>query len=185
MGSINFRMQVVIFGLIVFSIAACSTPSSMHTPFPDGQASFDYLKGLEGQWVVKGGKEGPFGWEFAVTSRESVVIERLKVGTPTEMTTIYYLDDGKLNAAHYCQLKNQPRLSAVVTEVEGDLHFECNGHVGNTKSHAELHMHGVHFKKKDDSLLIWMDMLKNGKVAFQTSYKLVRANSLNNPNRAR
>ena len=93
------------------------------------------------------------------------------------MTTTYYLGDGKLNAAHYCQLKNQPHLTAVSTEAEGDLHFVCNGHVGNTKSHAELHMHGVHFQKKGDALLIWMDMLENGEVAFQTSYELVRAGS--------
>jgi len=35
-------------------------------------------------------------------------------------------------------------------------------------------MHGVRFQKKDDSMLIWMDMLENGEVAFRTSYELVR-----------
>ena len=100
------------------------------------------------------------------------------------MTTTYYLDDGQLNAAHYCQLQNQPHLKAVSSETEGDLHFVCNGHVGNTKSHAELHMHGVHFQKKDDSLLIWMDMLEDGKIAFKTTYELVRATSGNTHNSA-
>jgi hypothetical protein len=130
---------------VVVVLTLAGTPSTMQARSPDGQAGLDYLKGLEGRWVVAGGEEGRFGWEFDVTSRGSVVVERLKVGTPTEMTTIYYLEGGKLNAAHYCQLKNQPRLTAVATEAEGELHFVCNGHVGNTESHAELHMHGVHF----------------------------------------
>jgi hypothetical protein len=176
MGTIGRRVLVLMVGVIVCSIAAGGTPSPVQTPSLDGQATLNYLKGLKGQWVVQGGEEGQFGWEFDVTSRGSVVVERLKVGTPTEMTTIYYLDGGKLNAAHYCQLKNQPRLTAVATEAEGDLHFICNGHVGNTDSHAELHMHGVHFQKKGDSLVIWMDMMENGEVAFQTSYELVRVN---------
>ncbi|MHC4991460.1 MAG: hypothetical protein ACYTGC_10805 [Planctomycetota bacterium] len=164
------------FTLIVLSLAACaSNPPLLPDPHPDGQAAFDYLKGLEGEWVVQGGDEGPFGWDFDVTSRGSVVVERLKVGTPTEMTTVYHLEDTTLVASHYCQLRNQPRLTAVSTDVEGDLHFVCDGSVGNAESHAELHMHGVHFRKEGENLVIWMDMLENGEVAFRTSYTLVRA----------
>ena len=142
-----------------------------------GQVAFEYLKGLEGQWVVDGGDEGTFGWDFDVTSRGSVVVERLKVGTSTEMTTVYHLHNDTLVAAHYCQLGNQPRLTAVniTSEAEGDLHFVCDGDVTSTASHAELHMHGVHFKDNGDSLSIWMDMVKNGEVAFQASYELVRS----------
>lgn len=124
--------------------------------------------------MVQGGEEGPFGWEFDVTSRGGVVVEQLKVGAPTEMATVDHLEDGTLVASHYCQLGNQPRLTAVTSEAEGDLHFVCDGDVGSTESHAELHMHGGHFQKKGDSLLIWMDMLENGEVAFQTTYELVR-----------
>ncbi len=124
--------------------------------------------------MVNGGKEGKFGWEFDITSRGSIIIERLKVGTPTEMTTIYHLENDRLLGDHYCQLGNQPHLSAVNMDVEGDLHLICDGHVGSTQSHAELHMHAVHFQKKGDSIRVWMDMFENGKVAFQTSYTLVR-----------
>jgi hypothetical protein len=91
------------------------------------------------------------------------------------MATVYYLDDGELIAAHYCQLKNRPNLTAVSTTAEGDLHLACNGKVGNTKSHAELHMHGVHFQRRGDSLFIWMDMFENGQVAYRPSFELVRA----------
>lgn len=108
-----------------------------------------------------------------MTSRDSVVVERLKVGTPTEMLTVYRIEDDGLVASHYCQLQNQPRLTAVTTDGE-DLYFVCDGQVGNTDSHAELHMHGVHFRKDGESLTVWMDMTKDGEVAFQTSYSLVR-----------
>jgi hypothetical protein len=143
----------------------------------DTEKAIDYLKVLEGEWIVEGGKEGIFGWEFDLTSRDGVIIERLKKGTPTEMLTIYNLDEGILRANHFCQLQNQPNLIAVTSEAEGDLHFLCNGQVGNTKSHNELHMHGVHFQKNDSSLIIWMDMYKNGEIDFETRYELFRVNS--------
>jgi hypothetical protein len=162
---------------LIFLIACTGNPVPKHNSFPDGQTAFNYLKELEGQWVVQGAEEGVFGWEFDLTSRGGVIVERLKVGMPTEMTTVYHLDNGILVGNHYCQLQNQPNLTAVTSEAEGDLHFLCNGQVGNTQSHDELHMHGVHFRKKGNKMLIWMDMLENGEIAFKTSYELTRANS--------
>lgn len=58
------------------------------------------------------------------------------------------VDGGKLHAQHYCQLKNRPHLTAISNTDVGDVHFLCNEKVGGTESHAELHMHGVHFQKK-------------------------------------
>lgn len=172
-GSIMMGVTLTLIGVSLAALAA--DPEPVSSPHPDREAAFDYLRGLEGRWVVRGEDEGPFGWEFEVTSRGSVVVERLKVGIPTEMTTVYHLDNDGLVASHFCQLGNQPHLRAVASEAEGDLHFECNGDVTSAGSHAELHMHGVHFQKKGDSMLIWMDMLENGEVAFETSYELVRA----------
>ena len=168
-------MRSLVLCLFLLCLGSCaSRQATKFSPHPNSQAAFDYLKGLEGQWVVDGGKEGMFGWKFDVTSRGGIVVERLKVGTPTEMATVYHLEDGRLFADHYCQLGNQPHLTAVSMDLEGDLHFVCDGDVGSTQSHAELHMHGVHFQKKGHSIVVWMDMFENGKVAFQTSYTLVR-----------
>ena len=134
--------------------------------------AFNYLKNLEGSWTVDGGDEGVFGWEFDLTARGNVIVEKLKVGTPAEMTTVYVLDNGRLKASHFCQLNNQPSLMQVKSDKDGDLHFECNGKVGNTESHNELHMHGVHFRKEGDKVVIWMDMMEKGKVSFETKYTL-------------
>ena len=173
------KLKGVVFGVILLSFAAsASAQSPAYEAHPDGQVAFDYLKELEGQWVADGGAEGSFGWEFDVTSKGSVVVERLQVGADTEMTTVYHLDKGTLVGAHYCQLGNQPRLTAVKAEskAEGDLHFVCDGDVASTESHTALHMHGVHFQKNGDSLTVWMDMYKNDEIAFKTSYELVRVN---------
>ncbi len=170
------RILNVVLILILLQAAACATTT--HQPAhesPDAQTSFEYLKDLEGQWVVDGGDEGIFGWEFEITARGTIVIERLKVGTPTEMTTVYHIENGQLRADHYCQLGNQPHLAAVNSETPGDLHFLCNGKVGSTASHHELHMHRVHFKTEGENVRVWMDMVKDDEVAFQTTYTLVRS----------
>jgi len=164
--------------VVLISFCGCTEKVSKNrNQLTDTKAAISYLKGLEGKWIVQGGEEGIFGWEFDLTSREGVIIERLKTGTPTEMLTIYNLDDGVLRANHFCQLQNQPNLIAVTSETEGDLHFLCNEEVGNTRSHNDLHMHGVHFQKKDSSLTVWMDMYKNGAISFETRYKLFRVDS--------
>lgn len=175
MKSKRINVWPLVLNIFIIGLISCSeNQSRTKNAHPDSDAAFKYLKELEGKWVVNGGDEGMFGWEFDLTSREGVIVEKLKVGTPTEMTTVYLLDHGKLVGNHYCQLQNQPKLSAIISEQVGDLHFLCDGSVGNTQSHDELHMHGVHFQKKDTSLLIWMDMHENGKLAFETKYELFR-----------
>ena len=171
-------ISLLLATVVIYSLSTCTSKTDMdNVQRPDSQAGFDYLAGLEGEWIVDGGEEGIFGWEFELTSRGGVILERLKVGTPAEMTTVYHLDDGLLIGKHFCQLQNQPTLSAVVSETEGDLHFLCDGNVGNTKSNDELHMHGVHFQRSDKGLVIWMDMMKDGEIAFETRYHLQRADS--------
>ncbi len=49
----------------------------------------------------------------------------------------------------------------------------------NTRSHDELHIYGIHFQKNDSSLIIWMDMYKNGSIDFETRYELFRLGSEN------
>jgi hypothetical protein len=168
----SIKIQVLTIGLIIICITACT---NVNSPLRDNEAAFNYLKELEGKWEYRD-KEGVFGWEFDITSRGSVIVERLRVDTAAEMTTVYHLDNGILRGNHYCQYKNQPQLSAVNSETEGDLHFLCNNSVGNTQSHDEIHMHGVHFQKKDTNLSIWMDIFENGKVVFEPRLELSRIN---------
>ncbi len=175
------KMKYAAIGFIFIIAMACTDKQgAKHVPnlIADSEFALNYLKGLQGKWEVDGGEEGIFGWEFDTTSRGNVVLERLKVGTTTEMLTIYSVDDGILYGNHFCQLQNQPRLTAVNSDTVGDLHFLCDGKVGNATSHEELHMHGVHFQKNDEKMVIWMDMHENGKWAFETRYELTRFSAL-------
>lgn len=171
MNGLVFR---VIVGLI-FVVALTGSVFAQHEKVEHKNAGLEYLKGLEGKWVVQTEKEGTFDWDFYVTSKGGVVIERLKIGTPTEMTTTYFIVDGKLHATHFCQLQNQPHLAEADSEIEGDLHFVCSGNVGNTKSHDELHLHGVHYKKDGENIVVSMEMFKNGEVVGRPVYNLSKA----------
>jgi hypothetical protein len=75
-------------------------------PLAAAPEAFEYLKALEGKWVVQNGKPDAPQWEFEVTSRGSAIVERLLIGTEKEMTTVYYLDNDRLIGTHYCQMKN-------------------------------------------------------------------------------
>jgi hypothetical protein len=164
------------FAFALIALLGLAGGAYAETP-QDVQAGIDFLKSIEGKWIGNTEKAGTFDWVFDVTSRGNVIVERMKIGTPTAMTSTYYIADGKLHATHFCQLQNQPHMTKVDSETEGDLHFLCTGNVGNTKSHDELHLHGVHFQKNGDKMTILMDMFKDGKVASQVTYELVRSDA--------
>lgn len=181
----ELKIKYLVLSLLLSCLIACNEEEQQHQKLDvisDPNSALNYLKNLQGKWKVQDTIDGSFGWEIEATSRENVIIERLKLGTTTEMLTIYNIDNGILYGNHFCQLQNQPILIAVNSDVEGDLHFLCNGKVGNTKSHKELHMHGVHFKKKNDKVLIWMDMFKGDSLAFETRYELSRREITNKDN---
>ena len=66
------RLVVVVVGIIlalstVSLVVVADDPAPAGVAQPDSPAAFDYLKRLAGRWEVRGGDEGPFGWEFEVT----------------------------------------------------------------------------------------------------------------------
>lgn len=175
----KLALKFLIICLVMLTFNACENIKEKEIDIiSNPESALNYLKELQGNWRVKDTIDGLYGWEFDNTARGNIIIERLKQGTATEMLTIYNLDKGVLYGNHYCQLQNQPKLVAVNSDVEGDLHFACMGEVGNTKSHKELHMHGVHFKAIGEKVVIWMDMFKDDSLAFETRYELSRIDAL-------
>ena len=158
--------------LLSLSLTALLSGSVMAGPVAAPEA-FEYLKGLEGKWVVQNGKPDAPQWEFEVTSRGSAIVERLLIGTEKEMTTVYHLDNDRLIGTHYCQMKNQPHIVAV--SKEGDnLNFECDGNVTNTKSHQEQHMHNVRYKRMGEDVEVSMDIVKEGQIVSAPAFRLTR-----------
>ncbi|EAQ99705.1 hypothetical protein [Maribacter sp. HTCC2170] len=164
---------------ILLSFYGCTNKQSeIQNSLTNTEDAMKFLNGLEGKWIaVLDGDQSTYGFEYILSARDKVIIERLRTDIPTEMLTVYNLDNGILRANHFCQLQNQPNLIAVTSEDEGDLNFLCVGEVGNTKTHDELHMHGYHLMKTDSGIKVWMDMYQDGATAFQSKYELFRVDS--------
>jgi hypothetical protein len=86
-----------------------------HTVDPDGQAFFDRIKGLEGEWGAKS-RDGeminrfrPFAFGTAVLHEEWINGEPLTA-------TVFYMVGAELHADHFCDFKNQLRYVVTPTD---------------------------------------------------------------------
>jgi hypothetical protein len=76
-----------------------------------GSAEFERMKTLVGIWKGKTDMgEGPMDVTitYKVLAGGSVLEEKVFEGTPHEMVTMYYDQNGKLAMTHYCMFGNRP-----------------------------------------------------------------------------
>jgi len=88
-----------------------STKSDSKPEPKKGSAEFERMKTLVGAWKGKTDMgQGPI--DVTITYRMlaggSVLEEKVFEGTPNEMVTMYYDQDGKLAMTHYCMFGNRP-----------------------------------------------------------------------------
>lgn len=78
------------------------------------------IKALAGRWTsttsMFGKKDEQVFTEYAVTAGGSAVLETIFPGTPNEMVSVYYDDQGKLAMTHYCMMRNRPHFTIVESE---------------------------------------------------------------------
>lgn len=103
---------------------------------------------LAGTWVGKAGS-GEDTSDVEVTYRViaagSAVVEELFRGTPHEMITVFYLDEGQLVLTHYCSARNQPRMKAAPSDDPKVTKFEFAGGT-NIDPATSSHMHAATFR---------------------------------------
>lgn len=106
---------------------------------------FEKMKELVGVWEGKAdmGK----GMEtikatYELTSAGNAIVERLFVGLPHEMITVYYDFNGKLGMTHYCSLGNQPHME-LMNPGENNMVFVLSEKNTNLSSVKETHMHAL------------------------------------------
>ena len=149
-----------------------------HGPPASDDPRLEFLRSLAGTWVVESGPgemPGDSIFEFRVTAGGHAVEEREMTGTPMEMLTVYNMDGDDLVATHFCMLGNQPHMTAAKRVVDGSLSFACDGKPGNTKSHAEQHVHGWAIQRDgDDKLVLSGEVIKEGKVSEAPQFVLTR-----------
>jgi hypothetical protein len=138
-------------------------------------AAFEKIKALAGDWEATpasdhGMHAGPV--TYKVTSGGSTVQETLFAGTPHEMVTMYYLDNGELALTHYCMLHNRPHMYAGAQPNGDKLVLKCKE---GDKIEKEDHMHQVTFTFIDaDHFKTEWVMYKDGKPAETAVFDLKR-----------
>ena len=123
-------------------------------PVAAGNADFDRLVALEGEWVQLG-DDGSAGDQvvsvWQVTAGGTAVMETLHPGSEHEMLTLYHPSGDKLALTHYCPMGNQPRMEAAADG--GTIDFKCAGG-DNIPTEETPHMHAMSLKIVDENHIV-------------------------------
>src|SRR6185503_18406798 len=95
----------------LLSLAASLAFASEIPKAKPGSPEFERMKTLVGTWKGKSDMgQGPIDMtvNYRLLAGGSVLEERVFSGTPNEMVTMYYENDGKLGLTHYCMMGNRP-----------------------------------------------------------------------------
>lgn len=109
-----------------------------------GSPEFERMKSLIGKWAGKIDMgQGPVDMDvsFRLIAGGSAIEERVFAGTPMEMTTMYYDQNGKLALTHYCAWGNRPTMvlkSSDRKTIEFDFDAACG-----IDEKKEPHMHSL------------------------------------------
>ncbi|MEO8616009.1 MAG: hypothetical protein ABI600_12775 [Luteolibacter sp.] len=128
-----------LFLAVSLRASAAETPAAKA-----GSPEFERMKTLVGSWAGKTDMgKGPvdFTLQFRVLAGGSVVEERCFAGTPDEMVSMYYDQNGKLAMTHYCMMGNRPGMklkSADAKSIKLDFDPACG--IDPAK---ESHMHAL------------------------------------------
>jgi hypothetical protein len=134
-------------------LATAVALNAAETPQPKpASAEFERMKTLVGTWkgTVDMG-QGPIEMvsQYKLLAGGSVLEEKCFAGTPNEMTTMYYDQDGKLALTHYCMFGNRPSMlfkSADAKTIQFDFDKACGI---NPKKESHMHALSIRFDDAD------------------------------------
>ena len=128
-------------------------------------SEFERLKTLVGTWKGKTDMgEGPVELtaQYRLLAGGSVLEERVFAGTPNEMVTMYYEQDGKLALTHYCMMGNRPGMILKSSDAK-TLHFDFDKECGINAA-KESHMHALTIRFDDaDTITASCKAIMDGK----------------------
>jgi len=128
----------------IFSLAASLAFASEPPKAKPGSPEFERMKTLVGTWTGKTDMgQGPIDLtvQYRLLAGGSVLEERVFSGTPNEMVSMYYDQNGKLAMTHYCVMGNRPGMllkSSDSKSIAFDFDATCG--INPTK---ESHMHAL------------------------------------------
>src|SRR3990172_8832414 len=83
-----------------------------------GQAGFDKLKTLVGEWEGQSEDGVPSRASYQLISGGTALMETYEPGGEPAMVTIYAVDGDRVALTHYCTANNQPRMESPPIEGE-------------------------------------------------------------------
>lgn len=131
---------------------AVSASLNAEEPAKSKQCSpeFERMKTLVGTWTGKSDiGQGPMDMtvQYRLLAAGSVVEETVFAGTPNEMITMYYDQNGRLALTHYCMMGNRPGMLLKSSD-EKTLQFDFDKTCGINPA-KESHMHALTIRFDD------------------------------------
>ena len=176
--------KFISFILVVFLSLVIGPLGSSAGEYQMGSAThsknFEKMKELVGVWegtMDMGKGMVAIKATYELTSAGNAILERLFVGLPHEMITVYYDYNVKLVMTHYCSLGNQPHME-LVNHGENNLLFVLSEKNPGLSSVKETHMHSLNisFDNKDHITHTW-SLYENGEKKSDSVIKLTRIKS--------
>src|SRR5258706_2046074 len=171
------RRARTLYLLGVLLLAAPALPAADEPAKPDqGSPEFERMKALVGTWKGKADMgQGPmeFTVEYRLLSGGSAIEERIFVGTPKEMVTMYHDQNGKLAITYYCMLANRPGMLLKSSDAK-TLKFDFDPACGlDAKSEMHMHSLGITFEDADTIKQDWK-LFEDGKAKDSHPFTLKR-----------
>jgi hypothetical protein len=144
-------LYVLVSTVCIVNCSAYDRGAVPGTSSPDGEAIFEKLTSLQGEWVATPA-HGVTYISHRLASGGSALVETMTAGepgmaVPPAMMSVYHLDNGRLMMTHYCGQGNQPRMR--VDKADGErVHFTVMD-VTNLPNPEASHMVAVTFIFKD------------------------------------
>ena len=139
--------------VLALTLSSVTQAEEIKTPPDITSPELARIKSLEGRWSATTsmfGKPNEVVYtEYEVTAGGSAVLERIFPGTPHEMMSVYYDDNGKLAMTHYCIMRNRPTLK--LTKSDGDTIVMEVKKVDGLKSKGNPSMGDLTIRIKDEN----------------------------------
>jgi hypothetical protein len=167
-----------LLGLVIGPLVAGS--GDYQTGSVTHSRDFEKMKELVGVWegtTDMGQGMAAVKAAYELTSAGNAILEKLFVGLPHEMVTVYYDYNGKLTMTHYCALGNQPHME-LMNPGENNMLFVLSEKNPNLSSVKETHMHSldISFDNKDNITQTW-SLYEKGEKKSDSVIKLTRTKS--------
>ncbi len=125
--------------LLLVTGTAKGTPANEKTV---GEAAFEQLKTLVGEWEGKNGN-GPVKITYTLVAGGTALMERLQPANESEMITMYSADGNRIQVKHYCSYGNQPEMRTDILKGKGNRYSFNLVSVTGLKNPNDGHMTGL------------------------------------------